>query len=126
MARKTEGYLVRRVWLAWGLFRRANKVRLSITSESLEFDEGGTHTVLPLADIEELDLDIWPNIVIVALWTLIGSMTPWWWYLANFNLRSASGWYHFRVRNKYRNELTDAVLRSPRLRLKGAISRVES
>ena len=126
MATKTERYVVRRVWLAWGVFRREKKARLSITGDSLDFDEGRAHTVLPLADIEELDLDIWPNIMIVALWTLVGSITPWWWYPANFSLRSASGWYHFSVRRRDLNELTDAVLRSPNLHFKGAISRVES
>jgi hypothetical protein len=123
LATKTEGYVVRRVYLAWGFLRREKRVRLSINSDSLEFDEGRAHTVLPLADIEELDLDIWPNVIVSIFWALV----PWlWWYPANFSIRTSSGLYRFRVRNKYRNRLIDAALRSPNLRLKGVISTVEN
>jgi hypothetical protein len=128
VSKESPGMPGRLIRLAKGFYPVETKVRLLLTSDSLQFAIRRERIVLPLDEIKELNLEPWPSsLVAFALWILIPWSSLALTDLANLSVRTSSAWYHFKVRRrKDRNELVDGLLQSPHLRLTGVISTVES
>lgn len=107
------------------MIRRSKTARLSIFGDSLRLREARGYIDIPLESVAEIDLDMWPNIGMVAFWLLVPGLFVIW-FPANLNIRIGSRWLHFRiVPRKNRNALVDELL-GHNIRLRGVGSWVES
>ncbi len=86
--------------------------------------------MLPLADMEEIDIEIRPNIGLVWLADFVRWKTVFWWRTSHWHylsIRAANEWISFRLaRVKDRNQLLDDLLKLSRASIKGVISTVEN